>query len=512
MRLRHVPALTLLCVGGGAAAQTIIVSPRPDQVAVTVYREPGGGTMNLDWLNGFALISETRRLSLPAGDSEVRFEGVAGGLLPQSAVVDGLGTGVIEKNRAAKLLSPGTLLGASLGRRVHLRRTARATGAVREQEAVIRAAGDGVVIETGDGIEALRCTGLRETLLPAQVPATLSARPTLSVRYRAERPVEAIVRLSYLSSGFDWRAHYVATLGPDGRTMSLFAWLTLANGDATGFSQAETMAVAGRLYRDDVRAEPADVRPISLNCWPGQRTHQIPPDEVFVGARIAGAPPPPPPPPPSPERGGDEESIVVTGSRIVAQRENLGDLKLYRIPIPVSVASRSQKQVALLEQPAVRIESLYRWRTFFTSETGGAAERASRVLRAYNRTTDGLGLPLPAGSFTLYDRRDGRPFLLGEGVMTDRAAGEKVEVAIDSPGLNVTQRAIDSDHGKDRVTEITVRNDMPAAAPFELELAGDQTLRRSSERLTRRDGAYRWIVTVPANGSRTLTVRYREAD
>ena len=38
---------------------------------------------------------------------------------------------------------------------------------------------------------------------------------------------------------------------------------------------------------------------------------------------------------------------------MMAEREDLGDLKLYRIPIPVTVASNSQKQVALLEQPTV---------------------------------------------------------------------------------------------------------------------------------------------------------------
>ena len=93
---------------------------------------------NLGWLNGYALISETRRVTLPAGETELRFEGVAGGIVPQSAIVTGLPEGVIERNRDAYLLSPATLLDRSLGQRVHLRRTSRATGAVREQEAIVR--------------------------------------------------------------------------------------------------------------------------------------------------------------------------------------------------------------------------------------------------------------------------------------------------------------------------------------------------------------------------------------
>ena len=76
----------------------------------------------------FALISETRRVTLPAGETELRFEGVAGGIMPQSAIVTGLPEGIIERNRDAYLLSPATLLDRSLGLRVHLRRTSRATG------------------------------------------------------------------------------------------------------------------------------------------------------------------------------------------------------------------------------------------------------------------------------------------------------------------------------------------------------------------------------------------------
>jgi hypothetical protein len=291
--------------------------------------------MELSWLNGFALVSETRHVILPAGESELRFEGVAGGLIPQSAVIGGLGTAVTEKNRDAKLLSPGTLIDAYLGQRVHLRRTSKATGMVVEQEAVIRASGQGVVVQTDQGIEALRCTGLSETLLAPSVPAALSAKPTLSVRARAERPIEADVTLTYLTSDFDWRAHYVATLASDGRTLSLFAWLTLANGDETGFANADTMVVAGRLNREYAERLQPEYRPIAIECWPSGTT-----SDGLVEDGGYGIPPPPPPPPPPPAAMPERsESIVVTGSRIMAQREDLGDLKLYRIPIPVTVAA-----------------------------------------------------------------------------------------------------------------------------------------------------------------------------
>lgn len=507
MRGRALLAVLIACVPAAAGAQAIVTSPAPDKVAVTVYRSSCAQCeMQLQWLNGFAMVRETRHVSLPAGESELRFEGVAGGIVPQSAIVEGLGD-VVEKNRDAKLLSPGTLLDSFLGRRLHLRRTSQATGAVREQEAVVRASGDGVVLETADGVEALRCTGLSETPLANSVPPTLSARPTLSVRLRAERPVQGTVTLTYLSSGFDWRAHYVATVAPSGDRMSLFAWLTLANGDETGFADAQTMAVAGRLNREHIDIVAPEVRPITLTCWPAQRTHEIPLDEPLL------APPPPPPPPPAPERGSpatvlDAQEIVLTGSRIMAQREALGDLKLYRIPIPVTVASRSQKQVALLEQPAARFSSVYRWRSYYGNRQDDPVA-ATRVLKMDNRTDQGLGLPLPAGSFTLFSEQGGRPFLLGEGTMTDRAVGERVEVELEgTPGITVTQRQLERSR-EEAQTELVVTNDQASAVRFEARFSDERGPLSSSEKLARRDGAYWWVVSVPANSSRSLRIRYR---
>ena len=243
----------------------------PDRVAVTVYRDPDRDAGDraepalAERLRPDQRDPADRRFR-PA-NRQIRFEGVAGGILPQSAIVTGFPDGIVERNRDAYLLSPATLLDRSLGRRVHLRRTSRATGAVREQEAVIRSGADGaVVLETAEGFEALRCTGLPETLVYDGVPPELSARPTLSVRTRASRPVTATVTLSYLASGFDWQANYVAQLSPDGSRIDLFAWLTLASSDETSFPNADTQAVAGNLNREQPERQPREGGPLDLHA------------------------------------------------------------------------------------------------------------------------------------------------------------------------------------------------------------------------------------------------------
>jgi hypothetical protein len=503
--LAALPAL----VAAPAAAQTIVTSPGPDHVAVTVYRAPGrdpSQPFDREWLEGYALISETRTVSLPAGASELRFEGVAGGIVPQSAIVTGLPQDIVERNRDAYLLSPGTLVDRSLGRRIHIRRTSRATGQVRETEAVIRGTAQGVVLQTPEGIEALRCTGLAEGLVFDSVPPGLSPRPTLSVRARAGAPVTAAITLSYLANGFDWQANYIADLSDDGAHLDLFAWLTLGSNDETSFPNADTQAVAGRLNRAETQVQPREGGPLNLRCWPQATTSDIPLEQLqreSAQGFLAGA---------------GEESIVVTGSRIrredalndvpltmTARQEALGDLKLYRIPEPVTVAANAQKQVALLHQPRVDVRLVYRGR--LNASLLSEAAPVERMLITRNRTTEGLGLPLPGGRIALFGTSNGRRILLGEGALDDRAVGEDVEIAIgEAPG--VTARLVSPTKHDDYL--LTVTNDRSTPIRFEAELhVPDGRVLRPQGRLSRRNGQPLWTVTIPANGNATL--RYRLA-
>lgn len=493
--------IAALLLPAAATAHAIVTSPAPDRVAVTVYRNPERGLepMNVQWLGGYALVSETRHIRLPAGESELRFEGVTSGIVPQSAIVTGLGEAVLEKNRDARLLSPGALLDASLGERVHLRRTSKATGKAKEQEAIVRATTDGVVLQTADGFEALRCTGMPETLIADRVPIGLSAKPTLSVRVRSPQPVDRTVTLSYISNNFDWQADYVADLSPSGDRISLFAWMTLANGDQTSLADAQTQAVAGKLNRDRVYVDAGEAKPIAINCWPQGTTSDVPADARFgetiivTGYRMkAGAPPPPPPvPPAAPERDNG----------YIAQEERLGDVRLYRVPIEVTVVARSEKQIALLNQPSVRVTSVLRYDVRL-GEFGD--EPLQRVLITRNRASEGLGLPLPAGNVALFARRGGHRILIGQGRIDDYTLGEKVEIPVgNAPGARVRQ-TIERRSGSEDEFHVTLFNDLPSAQVAEVRLAGLAEARGVN--LASPDGGKVWRVTVPADG--TAELRY----
>jgi hypothetical protein len=75
--LTVLPALIAIGAAPLPAIPGVVTSPAPATVALTVYRSPyGRGAMNLGYLQGFALVTETRRIAVPKGASTLRFEGV----------------------------------------------------------------------------------------------------------------------------------------------------------------------------------------------------------------------------------------------------------------------------------------------------------------------------------------------------------------------------------------------------------------------------------------------------
>lgn len=500
-------ALGVPLLAPAAYAGTVISSDVSD-VAVTIYRDPQRreGQMARDWPGGYALITETRTVRLPAGESQIRFEGVAEGLLPESAIVSGLPQGVREKNRDARLISPAGLVDAYLKRKVHLRRTDRKTGRVTETDAIIQAGPNGgVILQTSEGFEALGCAGLPERMLYDQVPADLSARPTLSVLATSDRPVTATVQLTYLAQGFDWSANYIAE--HQAGTYSLFAWLTIANGGAQSFANARLQVVAGQPNKGRNRRKPS-APPVALNlqCWPMDTTATHP--------RWGLAVPPPPPQPMMMEAMAD---IVVTGVRsearmmsmaapvaMKAEQEELGDLKLYRVPERVTVAAKAQKQVAMISEDEVGFDRLYTARIDDLEES---PRPLGIVLRTQNQKARGLGLPLPAGRVAIFEASGARPLLLGEDDLADKAIAEEVELALgQSPDVQARRVRLGESVIKAR-WRITLSN--ARADPVSAEIVIPYELASKPAGMTRGKGGWIWKGQIPANGTTEFDYRLR---
>lgn len=519
-----------------ALAQTESVSARPDGATVVIYRDRPVNTVELmaqsrqSWnrldQQGLALIVETRTVDLPAGEGIIRFRGLATGVVPQSAVLEGLPAHLVERNADFDLLSPASLMEKSVGEVVRVVRTNPATGEQVEKVAVIRAGAQGTVLEIDGRFEALDCSGQTERVIFDRVPEGLGDQPVLSVRTRAEQAGRHTVTLAYLATGLQWSADYVARLNPDGRTLDLTGWVTLANFGGTGFPDAPVQVVAGTLRKDDgtVPVEPV-IRYPQTGCWP-QGTTTLGSGEF---ANYGGPPPPPPPPPPmaapmmrmAVETAVDE--IVVTGSRVVRQGE-LGDYKIYTLPEPTTVAARQTKQVRFMEREGVAYDRVYR--AWIDENDSAESEPAEIQLRLRNEARTGLGLALPGGTVAVMQPDGaGGALLAGEDRFEDKGVGLPVRLTFgQSPDVRVATRRVSSSSTRDKGIrtrradmEITVTNARSEAVTVDLspQGAGRRGFRILSQSIRSRidDTGYPvWTMTVPANGAATLKATWTTTD
>jgi hypothetical protein len=529
-----------LAAGASSDPQEILADA-PTDLSVTVYRSPyrNSGSMNLRYLGGFALLRETRLVRLPAGVSRVRFEGVADGIEPASAILEGLPGAVLEKNRDARLLSPETLIAAATGRSLVLVRANPKTGKTERLPGVILsgAEADGIVFQTQGGIEALRCSGLAETFAFTDRNG-LSETPTLSVLVRATQAVTRRIQLSYLAYQFDWSADYTATLSADEKSMDLGAWVTLANGNGVGFPAAHTQVVAGRLNRENGQVEPIDAGgPMLARCWPRGSTSDLVQDQQLIRAVPLGF-----------EEFSDGpaglnrryaaaaamaplQEVMVTGARV--SQEQLGDLKLYRVPERTTVASHQSKQVRLLDRASIPVHRVF---TADVYERRGSDNvdshwtAASASLRTQNDVADRLGLPLPSGRVLVFGPHDGGPLLLNQAGMRDLAVNEAVEIDMGrSSDVQVRtvldQVRIDPAHSRtipyvpgrsalrfsevDSARRVEMSNARNAPIDFELVLQFDDGIEvlRADRPMGTKNGRPMFRFVIPAHG--TAAVRFQ---
>ncbi len=474
MRLGVIAAMAILAgaatmtANTASGAETRLTPENRTSLAVTVY---GGG---------LALVSDERVATLQKGANSLAFEGVSNQMIPSSAWLVGNESGTIrEIDYDFDLLTPATLLQRSVGQSVKVVRTHPTTGEDSVEDAVILSTQGGVVLKYRDRIE----TGMPGRLVFDAVPGDLRPLPALVANVDSTAEGERTLALNYLTNGLSWEADYAAEADLIKGTMDLDGRVTLTNRSGTDFQDASLGLVAGQVNR------------VSAGGGPGR-----PEFAMRASAPMADAAAPPP------------------------QRESLGDYHLYTIQQPLNLLDQQTKQLALLSASAVPVTREYVSEAsvqVYGRQRGKPRPTHPNIrMRFENTETDGVGIPLPAGTLRLYTRdEEGQLRLLGEDRIPPTAVGEKVTV---SPGrafdISVTRRQTDFkrlSHPEDvfeSAWKMELRNAEDEAVTVKLveTMPGDWEIMSESAEHTKETAERAiWSVAVPAKGTAELTYRVR---
>lgn len=469
MRLRFSPvaglALVSTLVSGAAAyAQTVAQdgSGGPDRVSLTIYNQ------------NIALVEDTRSLDVPAGRSRREFPGVSASIRPETVGLSGRGLSVVEQNFDYDLLTPDKLMQSAVGSEIGIVRTNPGTGAQETQRARVLAANQGVVLAVDGRVEVLRDDGIPTRVVFDQVPANLRPRPTLSVTLDAEGAGRRDVALSYLTTGLQWKADYVARFDEAAGKLDLTGWVTLTNQSGVTFSNADTRVVAGDVAL--VNANPGYYQPPRSQAVRGNGTQQ-------------------------------------------GQAQSLADVYIYPLPEPVTVANNQTKQVGLIDVSGVTASKRY----LYVSEGFNTLEEPRGVDVAVlfsNDRASGVGTQLPAGIARVYvNDASGEPRFIGEDQVPHTPAGSDIVIttgeAFDvtvQPRVVSSQAVAQTGRWRSRTRyamEYTVRNARPTAQVVEVRQRawGRDTVieEQSIEGQVRDAQTLVWRVNVPANGETKLT-------
>ncbi len=445
-------------------------------LAVTIYND------------NLALVKDTREVRLPKGPAKLAFQEVSAQIRPETASLRNLTTArdfwVAEQNFDFDLLTPQKLLEKYVGEQVTVVRSlpaADGSGAkeVRE-EATVLATNAGTILQFADRIE----TSFPGRIIFPKVPGNLRARPTLviSLHSGAERAQQ--LELSYLTGGLSWRADYVANLAPDEKTLDLSGWVTLTNQSGAAYPNATLQLVAGDVNRAQQR-----------------------PERLLAKADMA-------------------RSMAAAAPRMA--EESLFEYHLYTLDRPTTLAVNQTKQVALLTASSVpvRKEYLLQGQNYYYSGSYGDLGEKQKVgvfLEFDNKESSRLGMPLPKGILRVYKRdSEGRAQFVGEDSLDHTPKNELVRLKL-GDAFDVTARRKQTDYkslgrqGKfgsvhESAFQVDLKNAKKEAVTVSLlePLPGDWELLQESHPHTKEAaGTAKFRVTVPAEGSATLTYRVR---
>jgi hypothetical protein len=337
------------------------------------------------------LVKDQREVSVPAGESELKFMNVASWVNPASvrirSITDPESLSVLEQNFEYDLLSPEKLMEKYVGKEVRIVTKNPYTDKEEVVTATILSVNNGVVLRIGDEITF----GYEGRMIFPSVPENLISRPTLVwLLSNTLDTGKQVIEVAYLTEGIAWSADYVLTLAGGEDEAGLAGWVTIDNQSGATYEDARVKLVAGDVAR-------------------------VQDDQLMAFAMERKA------------LRADEDQF--------AERAFF-EYHLYTLGRTTTIKDNQEKQISLLSAEGIplRKEYVYRGAVQYYTSRYRQLESDKKVgvyVEFENREEDNLGMPLPAGTVRLYKAdHEGSLQFLGEDSIDHTPRDETVRVKV----------------------------------------------------------------------------------
>lgn len=348
-------------------------APAYAEVSVTVYNQDLG------------LVKDVRELEFQKGKSVVKFTDVAAQIDPTSVHFKPVNpsdqVSILEQNYQYDLVSSSKILEKYIDKEIELFTKGEGTsGQEKSYKGVLLSySNENLTLKEPEGaIRIVRLNEVRDMYFPS-LPEGLITKPTLVWLLDSQVSGKRKAEVSYLTSGINWHAEYVAVVDQLDQNLELAGWVSIDNRSGATYEEAKVKLIAGEVHR--VREE------------------LIPP-------RLAKG-----------------EVMEMAAGAPQFEEKPFFEYHLYTLLRPATIKDNEIKQVSLFPTTNVKVRKIFTY-------DGAREEKSVKVeVEFKNSQADGLGMPLPKGKIRVYKADVDKSLeFVGEDLIDHTPKDEKVRV------------------------------------------------------------------------------------
>jgi hypothetical protein len=368
----------ILSIPIGYAAPLTSTLKDQQNVSVTIYN------------SNIGLVKDTRLIDLKSGIHELKFMDVAAKIDPTTvhikSLTNGTGFDVLEQNYEYDLLNPQKLLEKFVGQKVQLATINPETKKEEIVDAILLSTQGGNIFQIGDKIHI----GHHGRVLLSRIPENLIPQPTLiwMLENKSSKPQK--LEASYLTSGINWKADYVAVLNKLDTLTDLTGWVTIDNRSGATYQNALLKLVAGDIHRVQPEMKMDYARPMAAAKEVSQQFKE----------------------------------------------ESFFEYHLYTLDRRTTIKDNQTKQMTLLDANQVPIQKLFIFSGhpqyyYHRYDQKSGKQKVGVFLELENTKKNNLGIPLPKGTIRVYkEDKDGSLQFVGEDRIDHTPKDEKFKIKI----------------------------------------------------------------------------------